>query len=145
MTETEIPIFGLVDGTGPTGSGAGVWILREPITFIEARTQPELELACTAIEKACRSCHVISLIDYEVGSWFEPRLKRVQESQTWAPFQAWLVEEANWLPNNAFDDWLTERLERNRAHDGPSGVGGMRPEMSEPEYLKAAQSAKALL
>ena len=140
MTETGIPIFGLVDGTGPTGSGAGVWILRKPVTFIEARRLPELELACTAIEKACRSCHVILLLDYEIGSWFEPRLKRVPQSQTCAPFQAWLVEEANWLPNHAFDDWLTEHLERN-AHDGPSGVGGMRPEMSEPEYLKAVQSA----
>jgi para-aminobenzoate synthetase/4-amino-4-deoxychorismate lyase len=140
MAETEIPIFGLVDGTGPAGSGAGVWILREPVAFIEARNQPELELACVAIEKACRFCHVISLIDYEVGSWFEPRLKRVQESQTWARFQAWLVEEANWLPNHAFDDWLAEHLERNGAHHGPSGVGGMRSEMSEPEYLKAVRS-----
>lgn len=141
MSETEIPIFGLVDGTGPTGSGAGVWILREPVAFIEARRQPELEVACAAIEKACRSCHVILLVDYGVGSWFEPRLKITRESHAFAPFQAWLFEEANWLPNHNFEDWLTEYLESNGAHDRPSGVGGIRAEMSEPEYLRAAQSA----
>jgi para-aminobenzoate synthetase/4-amino-4-deoxychorismate lyase len=134
-------IEALVDGTGPAGSEGGVWLFREPGALIEAKNQRELEIACSAIDRASRYNHVILLIDYEVGSWFEPRLKTGPEPQPWAPFQAWVFHRADWLSIHAFDHWLDQRLQQNRAHSGASGIVAMRAEMNEAEYLQAVQSA----
>lgn len=131
----------LVDGIGPTGPG--VWVFREPNVLIEARNRPELEAACLAIDKASLSSHVILLIDYEVGSWFEPRLQVAPESHRWAPFQAWVFNRAHWLPNPAFDRWLAENLEKCNPYERPSGTAGIRAEIAEPEYLKTVKSALA--
>ena len=133
----------LVDGIGPTG--VGVWVFRKPSALIEARNQCELEVACVAIDKASRSCHVILLIDYEVGAWFEPRLKVAPESHPWAPFQAWVFDRADWRPNQTFNQWLDENLEKCRAHEQPSGVAGIRAEITEPEYLETVKSALAYI
>jgi para-aminobenzoate synthetase / 4-amino-4-deoxychorismate lyase len=134
-------IQALVDGVGPPGSSAGVWIFREPAALIEARNQCELEDACLAIDEASRSCHVVVLAEYEVGSWFEPKLKIAEKSNSWAPFQAWIFEEATWRPKRDFDQWLTQVLARDHAHDRPSGIGNLCPALSRPEYLNAVQSA----
>ena len=134
---------GLVDGIGPTGSG--VWVFREPNALIEARNQRELEIACLAIDKASRSCHVILLVDYEVGSWFEPKVKLAPESHPWAPFQAWVFDRAAWLPNQAFDHWLAENLAKCSPHEQPSGIAGIRAEITEPEYLETVKSALAYI
>lgn len=133
----------LVDGIGPTGSG--VWVFREPTVLIEARNQRELEVACLAIDRASQSGHVILLIDYEVGSWFEPKVKLAPESHPWAPFQAWVFDRANWLANQAFDHWLAENLEKGGAHEQPSGIAGIRAEITEPEYLETVKSALAYI
>jgi para-aminobenzoate synthetase / 4-amino-4-deoxychorismate lyase len=134
-------IQGLVDGAGPADSGAGVWIFREPSGLIEARNQYELEVACLAIDKVSQSCHVILLIDYEVGAWFEPKLKIAPEAHPWAPFQAWVFGEATWLPNDAFHGWLTENLEKKDEDMRSCGIADIRAEISEPEYLDAVQLA----
>jgi anthranilate/para-aminobenzoate synthase component I len=134
-------IQGLVDGAGPTDSGAGFWIFREPTGLIEARNQYELEVACLAIDKVSQSCHVILLIDYEVGAWFEPKLKIAPEAHPWAPFQAWVFGEATWLPNHAFHGWLTENLEKKDEDIRSCGIADIRAEISEPEYLDAVRSA----
>ena len=131
-------IEALVDGAGPTGSGSGVWLFREPAALIEAKNKRELEIACRAIDRASRSCHVILLIEYDVGTWFELRLKATPKRPLgWAPFQAWIFDRADWLSTRAFDEWLAQNLARN----GVSGIGGIRAEINEPEYLQAVQSA----
>jgi hypothetical protein len=91
----------LMDGKGPDRSSGGVWIFGQPIGVIEARSLQQLGLACKAIDEASRSYHAIVLADYEVGSWFEPKLQIDGEEHSWAPFQAWLFNEATWLPNQA--------------------------------------------
>jgi para-aminobenzoate synthetase / 4-amino-4-deoxychorismate lyase len=132
-------LIGLIDGAG--SEGFGVWIFREPAALIEARSRRELEVACSAIDTASRFGHVILLVDYEVGSWFEPKLKIAPESHAWAPFQAWVFDEADWLPNPTFDNWLTRNLERTGANNRPSGIAGLHAEVSEREYLEAVRSA----
>jgi para-aminobenzoate synthetase / 4-amino-4-deoxychorismate lyase len=131
----------LIDGTGPAGSGSGVWLFREPAALIEAKNQHELEIACSAIDRVSRYGHVILLINYEVGSWFEPRLKTAPAPQPWAPFQAWVFQRADWLTTHAFDHWLDQRLQQDCGRNGVSGIAGMRAEMNEPEYLQAVQTA----
>jgi para-aminobenzoate synthetase / 4-amino-4-deoxychorismate lyase len=131
----------LMDGKGPDGSSRGVWIFGQPTGLIEARTLQQLWAACTATDEASRSYHAIVLADYEVGSWFEPRLKIDAEEHSWAPFQAWLFSEATWLPNLAFEKWLSQSLEKTGATKRPSGIAAMRAELSELEYLAAVQSA----
>jgi para-aminobenzoate synthetase / 4-amino-4-deoxychorismate lyase len=134
-------IRGLVDGVGPAGSEAGVWIFREPTGLIEARNQSELEVACATIDEVSRSCHVVLLIDYEIGSWFEPKLKIAAESHGWAPFQAWVFDDVDWLPNDSFENWLTQALEGKDSENYPSGIAGIRAEISESEYLELVDSA----
>src|SRR5258708_14293771 len=95
-------VMGLVDGKGTDRSGSGVWIFGQPIRVIEARTLEGLEVACAAVDEASRSCHAIVLADYEVGSWFEPKLKIVAEKHPWAPFQSWLFDETTCLHDQAF-------------------------------------------
>jgi para-aminobenzoate synthetase / 4-amino-4-deoxychorismate lyase len=131
----------LMDGKGPDGFGQGVWIFGQPVRLIEARTLPQLGAACTAIDESRRSYHTIVLADYEVGSWFEPKLKTDTEEHSWAPFQAWLFGEATWLPNQAFEKWLSQSLEKNNASKRPSGIAAMRAELTELEYLAAVQAA----
>jgi len=131
----------LMDGKGPDGSSRGVWIFRQPTGVIEARTLQRLGAACAGIDEASRSYHTIVLADYEVGSWFEPKLKIDAEEHSWAPFQAWLFSEATWLPNQAFEKWLSQSLEKTGATKRPSGIAAVRAEISEIEYLAAVQSA----
>jgi para-aminobenzoate synthetase / 4-amino-4-deoxychorismate lyase len=138
-------IEALVDGTGPTGSGLGVWRFREPAALIEARNRQELEIACTAIDRLSQSNHVILSIDYEIGSWFEPKLKTVPELHHWAPFQAWVFERADWLSTQAFDQWLAQSLEQDCSRNGVSGIAGIRSEVSESEYLQAVQTVLAYI
>ena len=110
-------------------------------TLIEAKTHRELETACSKVEGASRSGHVILLMDYEIGSWFEPKLKILPGSQNWAPFQAWLFSEVTWLPRTAFDDWLDEYLGANRVYNRASGIAGISSEISASDYVEAAKSA----
>ena len=134
-------VMALMDGKGSDGSSRGVWIFGQPIGVIEARTLQQLGAACAAIDEASRSCHTIVLADYEVGSWFEPKLKIDAEEHSWAPFQGWLFNEATWLPNQAFEKWLSQSLEKTGATQRPSGIAEVRAELSEVEYLAAVQSA----
>jgi len=134
-------VMGLMDGKGPGGSSSGVWIFGQPIRVIEARTLEQLEVACAAIDEASRSCHAIVLADYEVGSWFEPKLKIGPEEHPWAPFQAWLFDETNWLQDQAFEKWLSQRLENTSAIQRPSGIAEVSAELSQPEYAAAVESA----
>jgi para-aminobenzoate synthetase / 4-amino-4-deoxychorismate lyase len=135
------PVLGLMDGKGSGGASPGVWILGKPIRVIEARTLEELEVACAAIDEACRTHHVIVLSDYEVGSWFEPKLMIGVEEHLWAPFQAWLFEETTWLPHETFEQWLHQRLEKTGATERPSGVAEIRAELNQSEYAAAVESA----
>jgi len=137
----SLSVTGLVDGEGPSGCGAGVWFFGPPTGLIEARTHQEFEIACAAIDRVSRDGHVILLVDYEVGSWFEPKLRISTEGHTWAPIQAWLFAEAKWLPHHAFEKWFAESLGKNHANQPPSGVAGVRAAISEVEYLAAVQSA----
>jgi hypothetical protein len=116
-----LSVKAFVDGQGPNGSGEGVWIFERPIGLIEAPTREELENACNAIDRASTKYHIILLIDYEAGSWFEPKLKIPVEGHAWAPLQAWLYAEAKWLPQNAFEEWLAETLIEDGATKQPSG------------------------
>jgi para-aminobenzoate synthetase / 4-amino-4-deoxychorismate lyase len=140
VTGSEFQIVALVDGPGPESSQAGVWVLKQPADVIEARTQRELEVACLRIDNASRSCHVLLLLDYEIGSWFEPKLKVASESHSWAPFQAWVFISAHWLPNHAFDRSLTEQLESDRSQNRPSGIAEIRATVTESEYVEAVQT-----
>jgi para-aminobenzoate synthetase / 4-amino-4-deoxychorismate lyase len=135
------PVMALVDGKGPSGANPGVWILGQATRLIEARTLEQLAMACSAIDEASRRCHAIVLSDYEVGSWFEPKLNSSVEQHSWAPFQAWLFEEATWFPHNAFEQWLDQRLERIGATERPSGVAEIRAELSHSEYAAAVELA----
>ena len=134
-------MMGLMDGNGPDGASRGVWIFGQPLRVIEARTLDQLALACAAIDEASRSCHTIVLADYELGSWFEPKLKIDLEEHSWAPFQAWLFNEAIWLPDQAFESWLSQNLENAGATQRPSGIAEVRAELSGLEYVAAVQSA----
>jgi para-aminobenzoate synthetase / 4-amino-4-deoxychorismate lyase len=134
------PVMGLVDGKGPDGACSGVWILEQPILLFEARTLEQLEVACAAIDEASRTHHAIILSDYEVGSWFEPRLKIGVEERPWAPFQAWLFDETTWLSHEAFAQWLDQRLEKTGATERPSGIADMRAELNRSEYVAAFES-----
>jgi para-aminobenzoate synthetase / 4-amino-4-deoxychorismate lyase len=135
------PVLALMDGKGPDGSSQGVWILAQPARVIEARTLAQLGEACSAIDEASGSFHTIVLADYEVGSWFEPKLKITTQRHSWAPFQAWVFSEATWLPDQAFAKWLSQNLEKVGATQGPSGIAEARAELSEAEYTAAVQSA----
>jgi para-aminobenzoate synthetase/4-amino-4-deoxychorismate lyase len=134
-------VMGLVDGKGPNGSGPGVWIFGQPIDVIEARTLQQLEVACTTIDEASRSYHAIVLVDYEIGSWFEPKLKIATEEHPWAPLQAWLFNEGTWLEYQAFEKWLRQNCEKTGANERSSGIAAVRAELSEPEYIVAVESA----
>jgi para-aminobenzoate synthetase / 4-amino-4-deoxychorismate lyase len=136
-----LPVRAFVDGQGPNGSDEGVWIFERPIGLIEASTREELENACNAIDRASTKYHIILLIDYEAGSWFEPKLKIPVEGHAWAPMQAWLYEKAEWLPSSAFEHWLAETLTETGANKQPCGVAALQPEISELEYFEAVQSA----
>lgn len=136
------PIIGLVDGEGPDNSGPGVWVFGQPTRLIEARTPAELEIACTAIDQASVSAHVVLLADYEIGAWFEPRLRIATEGHAWAPFQAWVFDKADWLHLNAFEDWLTQSLDSAGATKQPSGIAGVRAELGESEYAAAVASVQ---
>jgi para-aminobenzoate synthetase/4-amino-4-deoxychorismate lyase len=131
----------LMDGKGPDRSSGGVWIFGQPIGVIEARSLQQLEVGCKAIDEASRSYHAIVLADYEVGSWFEPKLQIDAEEHSWAPFQAWLFNEATWLSNQAFEKWLSQSLEKTGATKRPSGIAAIRAELSELEYLAGVQAA----
>jgi para-aminobenzoate synthetase / 4-amino-4-deoxychorismate lyase len=130
-----------VDGQGPDGCGEGVWILGRPTGLIEAHTYDELENACYSIDQASDRYHVILLVDYEVGSWFEPKLKIPAEGHAWAPLQGWLYEEAEWLPQNAFEYRLAEMIAEDGANLQPSGVAALQAEVNEFQYSAAARSA----
>jgi para-aminobenzoate synthetase / 4-amino-4-deoxychorismate lyase len=142
MTDLDpFQVMALIDGNGPNGSGTGVWIFGQPVETIEARTIEELEIACAAIDEAGQSRHVVLLADYEVGSWFEPKLKIAGERHAWAPVQAWLFEKATWLHDQAFEVWLAKRLENSGAHKQPAGIAEVRAELSDAEYVAAVESA----
>jgi para-aminobenzoate synthetase/4-amino-4-deoxychorismate lyase len=132
--------MGLVDGVGPDGR-PGVWIFGQPFRVVEARTLKELEAACATIDEASGSCHAIVAVDYEVGSWFEPKLKIASEKHSWAPLQAWLFNQVTWLEDKAFANWLNQNLERTGADNEPSGTAGVRAELTEPEYAAGVESA----
>jgi para-aminobenzoate synthetase / 4-amino-4-deoxychorismate lyase len=134
-------MMGLIDGKGPGGSSSGVWIFGQPIRGIEARTLEQLEIACAEIDEASRSCHAIVLADYEVGSWFEPKLKIITEEHPWAPFQAWLFDETTWLQDQAFTKWLSQRIEKTDPTQRSSGIAEIRAELSQPQYVAAVESA----
>src|SRR6266478_5903173 len=134
-------VMGLMDGKGPDGSSSGVWIFGQPIRVIEARTLELLEVACAAIDEASSSCHAIVLADYEVGSWFEPKLKIVAEEHPWAPFQAWLFDETTWLQDQAFAKWLSQHIEKTGSAQRPSGIAETRAEVGRPDYSAAVESA----
>jgi para-aminobenzoate synthetase / 4-amino-4-deoxychorismate lyase len=134
-------VMGLIDGKGPGGSSSGVWIFGQPIRGIEARTLEQLEIACAEIDEASRSCHAIVLADYEVGSWFEPKLKIITEEHPWAPFQAWLFDETTWLQDQAFTKWLSQRIEKTDPTQRSSGIAEIRAELSQPQYVAAVESA----
>ncbi len=134
-------VMGLMDGKGPDRSSSGVWIFGQPIRVIEARTLERLEVACAAVDEASRSCHAIVLADYEVGSWFEPKLKIVAEEHSWAPFQAWLFDETTWLQDQAFAKWLSRRIEKTGSAQQPSGIAEIRAEVGRPDYSAAVESA----
>src|SRR5260370_1821672 len=134
-------VMGLMDGKGPDRSSSGVWIFGQPIRVIEARTLERLEVACAAVDEASRSCHAIVLADYEVGSWFEPKLKIVAEEHSWAPFQAWLFDETTWLQEQAFAKWLSRRIEKTGSAQQPSGIAEIRAEVGLPDYSAAVESA----
>jgi para-aminobenzoate synthetase/4-amino-4-deoxychorismate lyase len=131
---------GLVDGVGPDGRVAGVWIFGQPARLIEARNLQQLEVACAAIDEASRSYHAVLLVDYEVGSWFEPKLNFSIVEHPWAPLQAWLFKEGTWLDRVAFEDWLNQNLEKVGADKQPSGIAGLCAELSAPEYAAAVES-----
>lgn len=137
------PVIGFVDGQGPQGCGPGVWLLERPTGLVEARNLRELETACSAIDVASQSCHVVLLADYEVGSWFEPKLRIGTERHPWAPFQAWLFKEGTWLERHAFENWLSQRLEKTGAEKLPSGIADVRAELSETAYAAAVELALA--
>ena len=142
LASPDLPgVLVLMDGKGPDGSSQGVWTFGQPTGLIEARTLPQLGAACAAIDEARHCYHTIVLADYEVGSWFEPKLKIDTEEHSWAPFQAWLFSEATWLPNQAFEKWFSQSLEKTGATKRPSGIAAMRAELSELEYLAAVESA----
>jgi len=134
-------VMGLIDGKGPDRSSSGVWIFGQPIRVIEARTLELLEVACAAIDEASSSCHAIVLADYEVGSWFEPKLKIVAEEHPWAPFQAWLFDETTWLQDQAFAKWLSQHIEKTGSAQRPSGIAEIRAEVGRPDYSAAVESA----
>ncbi|MBV8212362.1 MAG: aminodeoxychorismate synthase component I [Verrucomicrobia bacterium] len=130
-----------VDGQGPNACGEGAWIFGRPIGLIEAHTDDELESACNAIDQASDKHHVILLVDYEVGSWFEPKLKIPAEGHTWAPLQGWIYQEAEWLPQDAFEYRLAEIMAENGANRQPTGVAALQAEINELEYSAAVRSA----
>jgi para-aminobenzoate synthetase/4-amino-4-deoxychorismate lyase len=134
-------VMGLMDGKGPDRSSSGVWIFGQPIRVIEARTLELLKVACAAIDEASSSCHAIVLADYEVGSWFEPKLKIVAEEHPWAPFQAWLFDETTWLQDQAFAKWLSQHIEKTGSAQRPSGIAEIRAGVSRPDYSAAVESA----
>src|SRR5258708_21180203 len=134
-------MMGLMDGKGPDGSSSGVWIFGQPIRVIEAGHQEQLEVAGGEIDEASRSCHAIVLADYEVGSWFEPKLKIVAEEHPWAPFQAWLFDETTWLQDQAFAKWLSQCLEETGSAQRPSGIVEIRAEVGWSDYSAAVESA----
>jgi para-aminobenzoate synthetase/4-amino-4-deoxychorismate lyase len=134
-------VMGLMDGKGPDRSSSGVWIFGQPIRVIEARTLELLKVACAAIDEASRSCHAIVLADFEVGSWFEPKLKIVAEEHPWAPFQAWLFDETTWLQDQAFAKWLSQHIEKTGSAQRPSGIAEIRAGVSRPDYSAAVESA----
>ncbi len=131
----------LMDGKGPDRSSSGAWIFGQPIRVIEARTLELLKVACAAIDEASSSCHAIVLADYEVGSWFEPKLKIVAEEHPWAPFQAWLFDETTWLQDQAFAKWLSQHIEKTGSAQRPSGIAEIHAEVSRPDYSAAVESA----
>jgi para-aminobenzoate synthetase/4-amino-4-deoxychorismate lyase len=133
--------MGLVDGKRPGHANSGVWILRQPARLIEARTLEQLEVACAAIDQASRTSHAIVLADYEVGAWFESKLKIGVEEHSWAPFQAWLFDQATWLAREAFEQWLDQHLEKTGATRRPSGIAEVRAELNQSEYTAAVESA----
>jgi aminodeoxychorismate synthase, component I, bacterial clade len=135
------PVLALVDGIEPEGVRPGIWILRQPACLIEAWAPEQLAVACAELDEACRSCHAIVLSDYEIGSWFEPKLKIGVEEHSWAPFQAWLFDEATWLPPDAFEQWLDQRLEMAGAAERPSGIAEMRAGLNQCEYAAAVELA----
>ena len=130
-----------VDGPGPNACGEGVWIFGRPIGLINAHTHDELENACNLIDRASASYHVILLVDYEVGTWFEPKLKIPAEGHAWAPLQGWLYQEAEWLPRDAFEYRLAEIKAENGGNSQPSGVAALQAEINELEYSAAVRSA----
>jgi para-aminobenzoate synthetase/4-amino-4-deoxychorismate lyase len=134
-------VMGLVDGEGPDGRSPGVWIFGRPIGLIEARNLQQLEAACAAIDETSRSCHVVLLADYEIGSWFEPKLKFGTEEHPWAPLQAWVFKTATWLDHQACENWLSQNLKKTGADQRPSGIAGARAELNESEYTAAVESA----
>jgi para-aminobenzoate synthetase / 4-amino-4-deoxychorismate lyase len=135
------PVMALVDGKGPDDARPGIWILGQPTRLIEARALEQLAMACAVLDEACRSCHAVVLSDYEVGSWFEPKLKIDVEEHSWAPFQAWLFDHAIWLPLDSFDQWLDQRLEKAGATERPSGIAEMRAGLNRSEYAAAVKLA----
>ena len=135
------PVMALVDGKGPDGAGPGIWILGRPTRLIEARAPGLLANACATLDEACRSCHAVVLSDYEVGSWFEPKLQIGVEEHSWAPFQAWLFDQATWLPPDSFDQWLDQRLEKAGATERPSGIAEMHARLNQSEYAAAVELA----
>jgi len=141
MAAASLSAKAFVDGQGPNGCGEGVWILGRPIGLIEAHTYDELENACNSIDQASDKYHVILLVDYEVGSWFEPKLKMPAEGHAWAPLQGWLYRQAEWLPQDAFDYRLAEIMAENGANSQPSGVAALQAEINELEYSAAVRSA----
>lgn len=136
-----LPVMGLVDGKGPDAASPGVFILEQPIRLVEARNLEQLEVACAAIDEASRTQHAIVLSDYEVGAWFEPKLKIGVEEHPWAPFQAWLFDKTIWLSHEAFEQWLGQRLEETAAAERPSGIADLRAELNRSEYVAAFESA----
>jgi para-aminobenzoate synthetase / 4-amino-4-deoxychorismate lyase len=129
----------LVDGVDEASNGPGVWIFGAPVDLIEARTPAELEIACAAIDRATRSFHVLLMIDYEVGAWFEPKLALRSARHPWAPFQAWIFEEATWMERTEFERQLDESL--NESDRSPAGVADLHPELREQEYVSAVEAA----
>ena len=134
-------VFGFIDGPGPERQDLGVWIFERPSGFLEARCLPELEEVCAAIDEADQSSHILFVADYEVGSWFEPKLNFPTQNHTWAPVQAWVFQTGTWIGREEFDEQLDQILEKTGADRQPSGIARIRAEFTEAEYAAAVKSA----
>ncbi len=98
--------WALVDGRSPDDDDEGVWLCSGLAQRIEARHPDEVAHACARIEQAARARHVVTLLDYELGYWLEPRAALRPAEITRAPLTALVFEQATWLTRDAFDTVL---------------------------------------